>query len=196
MDTSASSTTSRASSGSRMLRSATVDEDDGWSTDFSLSDEDMGETYLDHVEVSFLSTSNAMIIHGGVHFFRHDFFISLAATATPLRCAGRLRPSGTDRGRPSGRRYRRSCSRGMRRMVVRPPVIRLVPFSHFHFSQRAIAYTFSISIQVGNSSSQEGWAPSAYLETAPAPTIKSPCSSGGTPSPSVSSQDSEHDHLQ
>jgi hypothetical protein len=49
---------------------------------------------------------------------------------------------------------------------------------------------------VGNSSSQEGWAPSAYLETAPAPTIKSPCSSGGTPSPSVSSQDSEHDHLQ
>ena len=38
-----------------MLRSATVDEDDGWSTDFSLSDEDMGETYLDHVEVSFLS---------------------------------------------------------------------------------------------------------------------------------------------
>lgn len=56
MDTSASSTTSRASSGSRMLRSATVDEDDGWSTDFSLSDEDMGETYLDHVEVSFLST--------------------------------------------------------------------------------------------------------------------------------------------
>lgn len=40
-----------------MLRSATVDEDDGWSTDFSLSDEDMGETYLDHVEVSFLPPS-------------------------------------------------------------------------------------------------------------------------------------------
>lgn len=39
-----------------MLRSATVDEDDGWSTDFSLSDEDMGETYLDHVEVRFPQT--------------------------------------------------------------------------------------------------------------------------------------------
>ena len=53
LDTSASSSTSRASSGShRMLRSTTVDEDDGWSTDFSLSDEDMGETYLDHVEVT------------------------------------------------------------------------------------------------------------------------------------------------
>lgn len=93
MDTSASSTTSRASSGSRMLRSATVDEDDGWSTDFSLSDEDMGETYLDHVEVSFPSTSNAMIIHGGVHFFRHDFFyftrshcdaVTLCWPTTPL----------------------------------------------------------------------------------------------------------------
>ena len=52
-DTIASSSTSRASTGSRMLRSTTVDEDDGWSTDFSLSDEEMGsETYLDHVEVS------------------------------------------------------------------------------------------------------------------------------------------------
>jgi hypothetical protein len=76
-----------------MLRSATVDEDDGWSTDFSLSDEDMGETYLDHVEVSFPSTSNAMIIHGGVHFFRHDFFyftrshcdaVTLCWPTTPL----------------------------------------------------------------------------------------------------------------
>lgn len=38
-----------------MLRSATVDEDDGWSTDFSLSDEDMGENYLDHVEVRSVS---------------------------------------------------------------------------------------------------------------------------------------------
>lgn len=55
VETSASSTTSRASSSSRMLRSTTVDEDDGWSTDFSLSDEDMGETYLDHVEVRSLS---------------------------------------------------------------------------------------------------------------------------------------------
>lgn len=55
VDTSASSTISRASSGSRMLRSATVDEDDGWSTDFSLSDEDMGENYLDHVEVRSVS---------------------------------------------------------------------------------------------------------------------------------------------
>ena len=53
VDTIASSSTSRASTGSRMLRSTTVDEDDGWSTDFSLSDEEMGsETYLDHVEVS------------------------------------------------------------------------------------------------------------------------------------------------
>lgn len=46
----------------------------------------------------------------------------------------------------------------------------------------------------GNSTSQEGWAPSAYLEAAPA-TLKSPCSSG-TPSPSVSSHDSEHEPLQ
>lgn len=46
--------------------------------------------------------------------------------------------------------------------------------------------------------SQEGWAPSAYLEAAPGNSagtgqLKSPCSSG---TPSVSSQDSEQDHLQ
>jgi len=52
--TSASSSTSRTSTGSRqMLRSSTtMDEEDGWSTDFSLSDEDMGDAYLDHVEVT------------------------------------------------------------------------------------------------------------------------------------------------
>lgn len=42
-----------------MPRSATVDEDDGWSTDFSLSDEDMAESYLGHVEV--LSASRTFI---------------------------------------------------------------------------------------------------------------------------------------
>lgn len=57
-DTSAASTSSssRRSStsgtGRMMLRSTTLDEDDGWSTDFSISDEDVGESYLDHVEVS------------------------------------------------------------------------------------------------------------------------------------------------
>lgn len=52
-----STATSRASSSSggsrQMLRSSTTmtDEDDGWSTDFSLSDDEMGDAYLDHVEV-------------------------------------------------------------------------------------------------------------------------------------------------
>jgi len=44
------STTSRASTGNRLLRSTTIDEDDGWSTDFSLSDEEIGEAFLEHVE--------------------------------------------------------------------------------------------------------------------------------------------------
>ena len=47
------STTGRNSlTSNRMPRSATIDEDDGWSTDFSLSDEEMAEPYLDHVEVT------------------------------------------------------------------------------------------------------------------------------------------------
>jgi hypothetical protein len=50
-----SSTTGRNSlTSNRMPRSATIDEDDGWSTDFSLSDEEMGEPYLDHVEVTLI----------------------------------------------------------------------------------------------------------------------------------------------
>merc|ERR1712071_248653 len=44
------STTSRTSTGNRLLRSTTIDEDDGWSTDFSLSDEEIGEAFLEHVE--------------------------------------------------------------------------------------------------------------------------------------------------
>jgi len=93
--------------------------------------------------VFFLPASNVMIIHVGF-----IFAIALVATATPLRRAGRLRPSGTDRGRPPGRRYRRSCSRGMRRMVVRPPVIRLVLFCISFLNRNCIYLTFNLSGQL------------------------------------------------
>ncbi|KZS15196.1 putative Guanine nucleotide exchange factor DBS [Daphnia magna] len=147
VDTSASSTISRASSGSRMLRSATVDEDDGWSTDFSLSDEDMGENYLDHVEDATQSLRRRYVV---------------LADYAPL--------GPTEAGLREG------------------DIVDLVRVG-------CAGWWYVRPSSVGNTSSQEGWAPSAYLETAPAPVIKSPCSSG-TPSPSVSSQDSEHDHLQ
>ena len=58
-----------------MLRSTTVDEDDGWSTDFSLSDEDMGETYLDHVEVRPCPTFPFLNIHRRVCNLKNLFFL-------------------------------------------------------------------------------------------------------------------------
>ena len=83
----ASGSASRASSGNRMLRSATVDEDDGWSTDFSLSDEDMPESYLDHVQVSSFYS-----------LLCNDINVSYLAHSETVRCARRLRAARSHGG--------------------------------------------------------------------------------------------------
>jgi len=131
------STTSRASTGNRLLRSTTIDEDDGWSTDFSLSDEDIGEAFLEHIEP----------------LPRRYVVLADYAPLGPTESA-----------------------------LKEGDIVDLV--------RVGCAGWWYVRPSVANSSSQEGWAPSAYLEAAPS--LKSPCSSG---TPSVSSHDSEHDHL-
>ena len=163
-----------------MPRSATIDEDDGWSTDFSLSDEEMAEPYLDHVEVTWIRPDDWKII-----LFK--FFVFVVAVTSPLHGFGGLCCVRSDGGDAERGRTGRLGSNRMRRLVVRSSV----RYVHLMVSLLLVLLSIFSDCVTGNlsSSGQEGWAPSAYLE--PSTNVKSPCSSG---TPSVSSQDSEQDH--
>ena len=101
-------------------------------------------------------------------------------------------------------------------LLLLPPLLRVSSLLHYSSNLFSTCSLINVNVNVfyfkkmigaPRHSSMQGWAPSAYLEAVPLQlhhhqhhlannqSLKSPCSSG---TPSVSSQDSEHDllHLQ